>query len=297
MGPLAIVGTAPTWAMTPFADLSVEIWSLNDAYRLKGFRRATRWYDFHPLDKFYHPKGPAVAMHEVPIGYYVRPAGHIAWLSQLQIPLYLHPAYQQQHPPANAWGHAHAIPKTEIEAAFGRYFGSSPAWMLAHAILEGYRDVSIYGIHLATEHEYIEQRPNFEFLCGRVLGSSTLTMTVKDGMRHYQTRDGHIAFPVASPVLQAKFQYAFETRPNAHAEPLKWEIHKLTIKRERVIAALKQRPWYRPFDVFSEPNAQGQPVTQWCSTSALQTKLWYLDASLSDRQDALARLHLATGGR
>ena len=52
---VCIVGTAPTYAMTPWADRDIEIWSLNNAYEVKGFKRADRWFDFHPLDKFVHP--------------------------------------------------------------------------------------------------------------------------------------------------------------------------------------------------------------------------------------------------
>ncbi len=270
---VAIVGTAGSWKLTPF-DSGVEIWSLNDAYRMKGFKRASRWYDFHPLDHFYFPKGDAVHPAEVPVGHYVRPPGHLEWLANALIPVYLHPDYRTQYPAAAEWEHARPFPKAEIEDYFGRYMTSSPAWMLAQAVMEGVRDIHVYGIHLATESEYIEQRPNFEFLCGRVLGPSRATVTIKDGMRHYETPDGHIALPEISPVLQSTFQYAFQQRPAAKLDPLKWTVHKMTVKRERAVAALKNRPWWKP-------------------AAELQSTLWYAEAAL---EDAKAVLHRAQMG-
>lgn len=271
----AIVGTAQSWQMTPFADPSMYIASLNDAYRMAGFVRADAWYDLHPLDKFYHPpQGQLVYAHQVPAGHYCRPDTHKQWLAMQQIPVWLHPDYATQDPAAAAWPSARAFPRAEVEAYFGRYFTSSPAWMLAHLILQGYREVHIYGIHLATEQEYRDQRPQMEFLAGRFLGRGQQTMTVKDGLRHYETADAHLVFPEASPVLQADWQYALEPKPhNTYKEQLKWEAHKYAIKRERAVAALKTAPW-------------------WQSKKQLQDDLWTFEAYQADVQDQLQRVDL-----
>src|SRR3990167_2796656 len=177
---------------------------------MKGLRRAHGWDGLHPLDHFVHPPDPTHGMyaHQVPPGYYVRPADHLAWLAQTAAagPVWLPPAHLTQHPDAAGWPHARPFPKAALEAAYGRYFTSSPAWILAHLIAEGAREVHIYGIHLSTEHEYIEQRPNFEYLIGRVLGPSRLTTTVTHGLRRYETEDGIVVLPEASPVLSSNFQ-------------------------------------------------------------------------------------------
>jgi hypothetical protein len=286
----AIVGTAQSWTMVPWADPGLFIMSLNDAYRLAGFQRADAWFDFHPLDRFFHvPQGQtAIYAHQIPPGYYVRPADHLAWLERQQIPVYLHPDYQEQHPAARDWKHARPFPKKELEAYFGRYFTSSPAWMLALAVESGARDISIYGIHLATEFEYVQQRPNFEFLIGRVLGPSRITVTAKDGMRHYETRDGHIALPEASPVLQAKFQYAFDQRPDAALEPVKWDLHKLQVKHARKVQALRERKWFSPWAVEQWPDAKPRRAL----ASTVQAELLHLEAAMEDRQQELRRLQL-----
>lgn len=286
----AIVGTANSWRRTPWTDPGLTIASLNDAYRMQGFVRADEWFDLHPLDHFYHPEGQAVYAHQVPVGHYCRPKDHLTWLGTQPIPVWLHPDYLTQHPAAATWPGARAFPKAAVETHFGRYFTSSPGWMLAKAVMDGYRDISIFGIHLATEHEYIEQRPNFEYLIGCVLGAGKKTITVKDGMRHYESADGHIALPEESPVLQSDFQYAFDVRPAAKLEPVKWELHKLQLKHGRRMEALKRRPWYSPWVVYPEPGDDGQDAPRTVRTSTLQSEVWYLEAAMEDRRQELVRL-------
>lgn len=278
---IAIVGTAQSWAKTPWTDSDLEIWSLNDAYRMKGFVRADAWYDLHPLDKLYYPQGEKVFAHQIPPGHYCRPANHLEWLGQQQIPVWLHPDYQTQHPDAAAWLHARAFPKAEIEAHFGTYFTSSPGWMIGHALMAGVKELHIYGIHLATEHEYIEQRPNFEMLCGALLGRGKRTISVHDGMRRYETADGVLVLPEAAPVFQSSFQYAFEPRPASYTEAHKWELHKIDIKRSRVIEALKRKARWSPWITLPEGRL---------SVRQAQDELFRLEAMAADTHEILGRM-------
>lgn len=294
---VAIIGTAPSWRMMPWHDLTLAALSLNDAYQMDGFERADEFYDFHPLDRFFFvPELPAgqkavIHAHTIPPGHYVRPAKHLDWLATQTIPVWLHPDHATQLPASATWPSARPFPKAAIEAEFGRYFTSSPAWMLAHAIMRGAKEIHIYGIHLSTEQEYIEQRPNFEYLMGRVLGRGKLKTTVSDGLRRYETPDGLIVLPEASPVLGSNFQYAFEVSPRKALEPLKWNAHKAQVKRERRVTALKTaNPWV-PFVTFEEPGEDGTITKRRMLTSTLQQELWYYDALLADCQEQLARAH------
>lgn len=244
---------------------------------MPGFVRADAWVDMHPIDKFWTaPEGQQVFAHEVPPGHYVRPATHLAWLAQQAqaIPVYLHPDYVTQHPEAATWPHARPFPKAEIEAVFGRYFTSSPAWMLALAMLQGATEVHIYGIHLSTEHEYIEQRPQFEFLIGRFLGDGPLTTEVTDGLRTYRANGKTLVLPVESPVLSSPFQYAFETRPRAVLEPLKWDLHRYNVKASREMAKLKAARWYTP-------------------TRRIKDDLERYEALIADTQEQISRVQAA----
>lgn len=302
MQTFAIVGTAPSWMATPWHDPDVHIASLNDAYNLEGFQRADEWYDFHPLHKFHFAPAPVAGKpkpllfaHTIPPGHYVRPHNHLDWLATQTMPVWLHPDYVQQLPAAATWPMARPFPKAEIEAHFGRYFTSSPAWMLAHAIMRGFREIHIYGIHLSTESEYIDQRPGFEFLIGRVLGPTKVTQTVTRGLRRYETQDGVIVLPEASPILSAKFQYAFEPSKRGELEPLKWELHKAEIKRARTIEALKTANLLMPWTRVDEPipdDPDGKTSSRWVRTSSLQAQLWQYDALVADCHDQLARANM-----
>lgn len=292
----AIVGTAQSWCKTPWTDTDLTIASLNDAYRMKGFVRADAWYDLHPLDKFYHPEGDKVYAHQIPPGHYCRPKDHLAWLGSQSIPVWLHPDYATQYPAAASWPSARAFPKAEVEAHVGRYITSSPAWMIGQALMEGVKELHIYGIHLATEHEYIEQRPNFEMFCGALLGRGKRTMTVKDGLRRYESPDGILVLPEATPVLTSSFQYAFEARPKAHEEPIKWEIHKIEIKRARLMTGLKTKSRWSPYIVVPDP-ANGPTATQRLTTWEAQAALVRLDALVADQQEILGRLQAVDHGR
>ena len=271
---MAIVGTAPSWKLTPWNDPSVELWSLNDAFRLPGFARADRWFDLHPFDHMYFvpPKATKVDAKDIPTGHYVRPHAYLDWLKALQIPLYL-----QSDPPEGFGPQAQRFPKQAVEEHFGQYFTSTPAWMLALAVMEGFQDIAIYGIHLATESEYIEQRPNFEFLIGRVLGRGKVTRTVSGGMRHYESADGRVSLPEDSPVLQSDFQYAFQTRPRAVLQPYQIELTTLHHKREKLVRQLIERPWWKP-------------------VGSTRGELAYLDAAIADTQQALQREQYRIGG-
>jgi hypothetical protein len=292
-----IIGTAPSWMKTPWQDSNAVLASLNDAYQLKprGFQRADEWFDPHPLDKLFHPSGKACYAHQVPPGYYVRPATHKQWIAEQTMPVYLHPDFAQQAPELADKPHCKPFPKADVEQHFGHYFTSTPQWMMAFAMMRGFTDFAIYGIHLATEQEYREQRPGFEYLIGRLLGKGKMAVTVADGLRHYETPDGHVALPEESPILHSKFQYAFDTRPSGFLAPVQWELHKLQIKKDRTIAALKHRPWWQPIGAIQEPGEDGKPVRRICSTAALQQDLWYLDAAIADTHQELQRLHLQAG--
>lgn len=194
----AIVGTAPTWTLTPWQDTSVDILGLNDGYALgwrkgwAGLPRATHWFDLHPFSQMsFRPKGQTVVRpDEVPVGAYLRPEGHLEWLKTRPFPVYLNEA------PAD-WTNAHTFPRAELEAKHGQYFCSTPAWMLVWALEQGYNEIHIYGIHLATEWEYVSQRPNFEFW-----------------VRHAIDRGAKVVLPQRCPLLKSKHVYAYEPKPD-----------------------------------------------------------------------------------
>ena len=248
---VAIIGTAPTWKSMPWDDPTLEAWALNDMHVL-NLPRADRWFDLHPLDKMYFRKdGKSVFAGDVPAGFFVRPHNHIAWLKKQSIPVY----QQEAHPeiPSSV-----RFPKEAIEAKFGKHFASSPAWMIGLALLEGVTELHVYGIHLATEWEYIKQKPNMTFLLGLAAG-----LGVK------------VVLPKGCPLLAESHQYAFEEDPDTPKTALKRKALRVQDELARVQQQAKARKWYQRRD----PNHA--------------SRLAFLKAQLTDCQ--LAIQHVQVG--
>lgn len=236
---VCITGTAPNYKQTPWTDPTLEIWSINDAYNL-GFPRADRWFELHPFDKmtfrpktqkFVHPK-------EIPAGHYIRPEGHVEWLKKQAETI---PVYLQNTPPADWPANARRFPIEQVQQAFGEdYWASGPSYMLALAVLDGYTEIWITGINLATEAEYREQRPNWEFLLGRLLGPN-VTQSKKNGFRVY---DGHIriVLPDDCPILKHGWKYAYEPKPTPTPNPYREELRQARTDKAALVTALVNWP-------------------------------------------------------
>lgn len=254
-----IIGTAPTWKMAPWNDPTAVIAGLNDAYLMR-LPRFDMWYDLHPFGEFfYRDVSQKVPASKIPAGAFIRPKGHLEWLAKQTCPVFVQTADPRVP-------HAQVFPRAEIEAQFGSWFDSSPAWMLVHAIAMGFREIQIYGIHLASEQEYVRQKPNMAFLCGLAVGAGV-----------------KLVVPSESPLLKSTHKYAFERDP---AVPiLAAQRQAMQVQEEQAIvdkALQASRVWYRP---------QGDPLLR-------QRQAW-LQTKLADVQMAVQfetfRKRCATG--
>lgn len=235
----AIIGTAPSWKQCPWQDTSMEKWGLNDGYLL-GIPHADRWYDLHPTYQMsFRPSGQRVVPpQQVAVGAYLRPEGHLDWLRTRPIPVYL----PQARPD---WPTSRTFPKDEILAFFAPHWPlrhhkdgtiapgpdyevSTPAWMLMHAIVEGYQEIYVYGIHLATQWEYIEQRPNFEWLLGLARGLT----------------GAKIVLPAAAPICKARYRYAFEPKADIPHQVIQRRIEDIKAEGFQLRQRHGKLPWH-----------------------------------------------------
>jgi len=273
-GPLkrvAIIGTAQSWKECPWGDQGLEIWGLNDAYMI-GVPRATRWYELHPFHQMSFREATAKAssgpMAESEPGVYVRPAQHLEWLKTRTFPIFLNesrPDYQTSQ----------TFPRQAVLDHFARYWPwrasaehvvrpgpdyevSTPAWMLMHAIAEGYAEIHVYGIHLATQWEYVEQRPNFEFLLGVAAGM---------GVR--------VVLPDATPICRAQYRYAFEPKADIPLQACQQTINRIKQEGLRLRQQLARLSWY---DAREKRH--------------VEARLTCLDAELADARHTLQRLQM-----
>lgn len=234
----AILGTAPSWRQCPWNDPTLEIFGLNDAWVL-GYPRVNAWFDLHPFSAFaYYERGKPLDARTIPAGTYLRPNGHLEWLAQQKIPVYLQHAKPE-------WAHSITFPRDEVLAFWSRFWPwrvtrkgvvsqgedyevSSPAWMFMWAVANGFTEIHIYGIHLATEWEYLQQRPNLEFLIGVAAG-----LGIK------------VVLPDQVPICQSRFRYGYEPKADTAVEPWKKAAEWLQYEAKTLKQRRAHTPWYR----------------------------------------------------
>jgi hypothetical protein len=265
----ALIGTAESWHQCPFDDPGLTIISLNDAYQMRdpkgnGLGRIDEWYDLHPLDRmWFRPKNKhTLVQGEIPEGVFVRPEGHVEWLKERAATI---PIWMQSVP--EGWPvNAHRFPLEEVKAFLrarpdqDAYIASSPAMIVAHLIMRGVKEIQIYGIHLATEHEYIKQRPQFEHLLGRA-----------------QERGINIVLPKACPLLKHSHVYGYEPEPE---KPGKAAIKRMKkAQREFSTLTIKLANWPR-----------------WKSKRAELARLARVQAEMKDAEQAIRHAQLTNVG-
>lgn len=132
---IAILGTAPSsLKYAPFNDPSWEIWACSPGV-IPHLKRCDEFFELHRWGQEWLTDDYRK---------YLGSCKHPVWMIN---PLPEVPT-------------SRAYPKAEMLREFGpHWFTSTPAWMLALAIVQKPAEIGIYGIDMATNSEYAEQRP------------------------------------------------------------------------------------------------------------------------------------------
>lgn len=223
---VAIVGFADSYKFAPYDDPTVEIWGLNELH--KYLPRWDRWFELHARQAF-----------EIQ-GNRDQDA-HVAWLRKE--PAGARPIYMRERfaDIAACVLYPREAMAQKFFTRFGdrEYFTSSIGFMLAMAIAEGRDDdfrptgddhytwIGLYGIDLASETEYGDQRPNAEFFIGLARGLG-IEVVIADG----------------SALLKSNYVYGFESREEKEGPVgvtfLRKRIADLSEKRGKVLDTLYQ---------------------------------------------------------
>ena len=177
----AIVGFAPTWSQAPWNNPDIELWGMNALHRVAGERNWSRWYQLHDIE----------------LGHGKNDFEHLGWLrAQKNLPIYMWEEFIAKYEIPGAV----AFPKQEVVDFFGTdYFTNTVSWMIAHAIMDEYKDIQIYGVDMAQDSvlqgqsEYQWQRPSCEFFLGWAKGAGAT-----------------IYLPPESDLLKTSFMYGAE---------------------------------------------------------------------------------------
>lgn len=154
---VAIIGFAESWKLAPWDDPTVEVWCLNEFWKYAP--RWNRWFELHDAETL------GVTKRDLSEGEQKR---HLEWLSKNHGPD--RPIYMQPQFCDGRYPNAVPFPLERLIAQFGRYFTSSIGYMTALAIADGYDWIGLYGVDLASDVEYQQQRANAEYFVGIAKG-------------------------------------------------------------------------------------------------------------------------------
>lgn len=172
---VALVGMASSSRrLAPFGNPDYEMWGLNELH-CKGLPGPwARWFELHGRDRI--ENNP-------------RTANHLHWLKTRKFPIYMQRAYQDI--PGSV-----EYPLHDVSLLFGMYFTSTPAFMMALAIVVGFERIELYGMDMVLESEYFHQRSCMEYLIGWARG---------DGIQ--------VQIPASSELLRASYLEGYEEEP------------------------------------------------------------------------------------
>lgn len=201
--------------LAPFADPSFEIWGVNEIYR--SLPRLDRLFEMHTRAHLTRNRVRDAAI--------VDGDEHIQWMARAtDVIIYMQEAWPEI--PRSVEFPLALLTKAFYPGETVPYFTSTPAYMLALAIFEGFKTIGLYGIDLLSDEEYEYQRPCMEYLVGvgRGLGCS-------------------IYVPPTSALCKANFVYGFSEPPMP--EQVDEVIGALTAESEKLRANLTQMEFNR----------------------------------------------------
>lgn len=212
---VAIVGCASSRNLVPWNDPDMEYWGVNNLYLSEpvGVRPWSRWFEIHEITQdaqgTFLRRGNPIFRGQ-PVGDYLK------GLASLGIPVYM------QRPWANV-PNAVEYPIHEVLKRFGGYLTNSISYQICIAIMEGFKEIHLYGVDmavsspLATHNEYAWQRPSCEFFLGIAAG-----MGIK------------IHIPDSSDLLKSRFLYAYdEPKMQAWDKKVEDTLNNLTAQEQK----------------------------------------------------------------
>lgn len=208
---VAIVGFAESWKLAPWDAADVEFWCLNEFWKYAP--KWHRWFELHDADTL------GVSIRDLSEGEQKR---HLEWLAKdhgPDKPIYMQPQFCDGRFP-----NAVPLPLDRLVAQFGRYFTSSIGYMTALAIADGYDWIGLFGVDLASDVEYQQQRANAEYFVGMAKGMGKTVVLAE-----------------TSAICKAGHLYGFEkpVAGNAIVDAVKSHRARLQKQHDQAVATLQ----------------------------------------------------------
>lgn len=148
---VAILGTVPaSRGLAPFADQEWEIWCCSPGNRGGVIPRVTRWFEIHGLEDLKGEENRTWA------------GDYFAWLASQPFPVYM----QERN---ELVPQAKIFPHRRVLREFGHLgriaFTSSISWMIGFAIIEGAKEIGVFGVDMAANEEaYSSQKAGCQIM-------------------------------------------------------------------------------------------------------------------------------------
>ena len=168
-----IIGFAPSWRDAPFEQPDAHLWGMNALHKLAPDKEWNAWFQLHDIDKHHADDKEE----------------HMGWLAAQHFPVFMWEEHIELYPLPNAVPY----PREMIIAKYGRYFTNTVSWMIALAIETNFQKIGVYGVDMAQDSEYAQQRPSCEYFLGWAAGAGI-----------------EIDIPDSSDLLKSPWLYGYE---------------------------------------------------------------------------------------
>ena len=149
---VCILGTAESLKEAPYDDPEWDMWAVATVIGHPYCKRMDRILELHSRDSW-GLRIDEINKAKVPVW---------MWKHYPEIPL------------------SEEFPLAEITKEFRSYFTNSISFLIAEAIRQGYTDIGLFGVHMATTTEYGHQRPSCEYYLGLAEGRG-INLWLPDG--------------------------------------------------------------------------------------------------------------------
>lgn len=207
---VCIVGCADSKDLAPFNNPDYEFWGVNNLFVSLSPRnyRFDRWFEIHEIsfDGTNYKRRGNDDFRGQKVNQYLK------MISELGCPVYMQRIWKDIP-------NSILYPVNAVVKKFGRYFTNTISYMLALAIMEGFKKIAIYGVDMAVGSEYQNQRSSCEWLIGWAKGL-----------------DIEIEIPDEADLLKTRFMYGFEEQSETQWNKKIRSQKKSMLKRRNNIA-------------------------------------------------------------
>jgi len=177
---LCILGTASSMKEAPFEDDSFEMWGVSGLLGSADCKRLDRVYELHP---WWEMRSMLQLLME---------------LEKTTVPVYMQEV-KDEVPTSVKFPHDEVKEMFYLSIMNGPLYATNTiTWMILHGIYEGYKDFSLFGVHMAHDMEYAYQRSSCSWALGIIHGYMIQGLPYS------------LHIPEESELLQAEYEYAFD---------------------------------------------------------------------------------------